>query len=375
MRSLTIISHTEHYKLADDSIVGLGSTVTEINHLLSVFDVITHVAMLHDTSAPPSALPYISDKIKFVALPAVGGRTLGDKMAILFKAPKIIKIIRKAIKTSEYFQFRAPTGIGVFVIPYLIIRASQKGWFKYAGNWKQEHAPLSYRFQKWLLENQTLPVTINGIWNDQPKHCLSFENPCLTQEEIRAGQSIIDAKIFNFPLDLCFVGRVEAAKGVDLIFDALESLDAHSIKKIRAVHFVGEGSGLSAYKKRAELNDLPIIFYGYLSRQDVHHIFAQSHAVLLPSASEGFPKVIAEGMNYGCVPIVSNVSSLSHYITDDQNGFLMGSITNESLRACLHKLLNLKQFKYHQMSKTPLAFINKFSYDYYNERVVNKLLF
>ena len=70
MSTLTIISHTEHYLNSDGTIVGLGSTVTEINQLLDVFDEITHVAMLHDESPPSSSLPYVSDKISFVAIPA-----------------------------------------------------------------------------------------------------------------------------------------------------------------------------------------------------------------------------------------------------------------------------------------------------------------
>ncbi|MEP2280321.1 MAG: capsular biosynthesis protein, partial [Maribacter sp.] len=138
MKTLTIISHTEHYKKSDGSIVGLGSTVTEINHLLTVFDCILHVAMLHEVPAPPSALPYTSSKITFVALPAVGGTSIQDKLAIIYKAPKILTVIKKALAQSDYFQFRAPTGIGVFVIPYLVFFSQKKGWFKYAGNWKQE---------------------------------------------------------------------------------------------------------------------------------------------------------------------------------------------------------------------------------------------
>ncbi|MDB9961705.1 capsular biosynthesis protein, partial [Oceanihabitans sp.] len=137
MKTLTIISHTEHYKTADGSIVGLGSTVTEINHLLDVFDAIIHVAMLHDSPAPASALPYTSNRIKFMPLPAVGGPKVLDKLAILWKAPLILRVIHKAINQTDYFQFRAPTGIGVFVIPYLMVWRSKKGWFKYAGNWKQ----------------------------------------------------------------------------------------------------------------------------------------------------------------------------------------------------------------------------------------------
>ena len=138
MKVLTIISHTEHYKMPNGTIVGLGSTVTEINHLVSVFDEIRHVAMLHQDVAPASALPYTSDKIIFIPIKAVGGSTLYDKLAIVWQVPKVITTIRNTLKGSDYFQFRAPTGIGVFVIPYLMFFTSKKGWFKYAGNWKQE---------------------------------------------------------------------------------------------------------------------------------------------------------------------------------------------------------------------------------------------
>ena len=374
MRSLTIISHTEHYMLADGSIVGLGSTVTEINELLAVFDTIIHVAMLHDSMAPPSALPYISDKIRFCALPAVGGKAIGDKMAIVFTAPKILLTVRKAIKASDYFQFRAPTGIGVFLIPYLIVFANKKGWFKYAGNWKQKHAPLAYRFQKWLLEHQSRPVTINGFWEDQPKQCLSFENPCLTDQEIQAGQLIIASKTLQFPIELCFVGRLEVAKGVDLIIEAIEGLDAASLNKIGTIHLVGAGPRMIEYQKRLEASRLPVVFHGYLSRIEVHQIYVRSHAVLLPSASEGFPKVIAEAMNYGCIPIVSDVSSIGHYIKHNENGFLIGSLDINGVIEVLTQFLELSDEKYCNLKQKNVTELNKFSYAYYNNRLKIEIL-
>ncbi|MCX7549075.1 glycosyltransferase [Xanthomarina sp. F1114] len=374
MRSLCIISHTEHYLLPDGSVVGLGSTVTEINQLLAVFDKIIHVAMLHKSQAPASALPYTSNHIEFVALPEVGGAALKDKLEILLQAPKMIAIIHKALKRSDCFQFRAPTGIGVYIIPYLILFSSKKGWFKYAGNWKQKDAPLAYSFQKWLLEKQSRPVTINGFWEDQPKQCLSFENPCLTETEIQSGQQVIADISFQFPLQLCFVGRLETAKGVDLIIDTLASLKPEILEKIGSLHLVGAGAQMEAYQKQAKTLGLPIVFHGYLSRNEVHNIYKKSHAIVLPSASEGFPKVIAEAMNYGCVPIVSRVSSIGHYIKDNENGFLMANLSQASLETCLMNLLTLEQAAYQQLSSTSLDFIGRFSYPYYNQRILKDIL-
>ncbi|TYB77012.1 glycosyltransferase [Bizionia myxarmorum] len=374
MRSLTIISHTEHYQQPDGQIVGLGSTVTEINHLLAIFDTITHVAMLHDGSAPPSALPYSSEKISFIALTALGGTTWRSKIRLIFQAPKIIGIVRRALRGSDYFQFRAPTGIGVFVIPYFILCRSKKGWFKYAGNWKQEHGPLAYRFEKWLLAHQSRAVTINGFWEDQPDQCLSFENPCLTELEIVAGQDWIQSRTLKYPIDICFVGRLEAAKGLDLLLEALAELDADQLHKINQIHIVGDGTRMDWYQKQAFDLNLPVVFHGYLSRDAVHGVYKKCAILVLPSASEGFPKVVAEALNFGCIPIVSNVSSMSHYIKNGVNGYLMDGLDVASLTVSLQVVLNLKSADYEKLKSTTLESIQRFSYSYYNQRLEQTIL-
>ena len=375
MSVLTIISHTEHYRNGNGEIVGLGSTVTEINNLLEIFDEIIHVAMLHDSEPPPSAMPYISNKIKFRALPAVGGSKITDKFSLILKAPLVLKIIKNALKNTDYFQFRAPTGIGVFVIPYLILFSSKKGWFKYAGNWKQEHAPIAYRFQRWLLKNQRRKVTINGMWDHQPKQCLTFENPCLTSEELKLGKEISGKKsIKNTGVNLCFVGRLEKEKGLDLLLDTLFSLGASEKSQLNTIHIVGHGKHIEDYKKRTVDSGLNFVFHGWLSRKAVHNIYSQSHAIVLPSASEGFPKVIAEAMNYACLPIVSHVSSIGQYVKDEVNGFTFYPITDENLVVNIRKLLELTEVDFSKMKNAQSEALKKFTFSYYNKRILNEII-
>lgn len=374
MRTLTIISHTEHYKLPNGTIVGLGSTVTELNHLLNIFDQIFHVAMLHTTDAPASALPYESERIKLIPIKAVGGKSFIDKFSVLWQAPKVLSIVRKALNQSDYFQFRAPTGIGVYVIPYLMFLSTKKGWFKYAGNWEQKKAPFAYKFQKWLLEKQSRPVTINGFWEDQPKQCLSFENPCLTQKDVEIGQSLKANKVFDYPLQLCFVGRLEVAKGLDSLIEAVANLDDEDRLKIDHIHLVGDGQQVATYKNKVKDLNLPFVFHGFLSRDKVHEIYKKSHAIVLPSASEGFPKVIAEAMNYGCIPIVSNVSSIGHYIIHGKNGFLINSIDAFGVNEVLHKFLNLSKTDFSNLMLLNADELYKFSFSYYNNRIKTEIL-
>nr|WP_321223025.1 glycosyltransferase [uncultured Psychroserpens sp.] len=375
MSTLTIISHTEHYRTPQGNIVGLGSTVTEINHLVEVFDAIIHVAMLYDAEPPLSALPYTSNKIQFSALPALGGPNISDKLAVIWKGPQVIKTVNKALQQSDYFQFRAPTGIGVFMIPYLIMFSSKDGWFKYAGNWKQQNAPVAYSFQRWLLKRQHRKVTINGKWENQQKQCLTFENPCLTEEEISEGKKIMSIKsIENTAINLCFVGRLEHEKGIDLLIKTLSNLDKSDKSKLETIHIVGDGKEKNAYQELAMKSGLSFIFHGFLSRKEVHNIYKKSHAIVLPSASEGFPKVIAEAMNYGCLPIVSNISSIENYVKNEINGFLFYPITLANLTDKIKKMLNLSNIQYSKMIQAQNQELKKFTYTYYNKRIEQELL-
>ncbi|WP_051238696.1 glycosyltransferase [Gaetbulibacter saemankumensis] len=375
MRQLTIISHTEHYKTSEGHIVGLGATVTEINQLLEIFDTIVHVAVLYEDRAPLSALPYCSKRIQFVALPSVGGHGWYEKMEVLWHGPRIIKIIRKALEESTHFQFRAPTGIGVYVIPYLVLFSSKLGWFKYAGNWKQRQAPWAYGFQRWILQKQKRPVTINGAWDDQPKHCLTFKNPCLTQDEFNEGMLVRSTKTLSSTgITLCFVGRLERAKGLDLFIESLELLPALYRSQIKMVHFAGEGVLKETHLKCLTDSGIPYAFHGALGRKEVQAIYKQSHFLILPSESEGFPKVISEALNYGCVPITSKVSAIDQYITHGEQGMLLNNLSKTALAACLERCLEMSPVAFKKLINQPTTFYEAFTYDYYNSRILNLIL-
>lgn len=375
MKTLTIISHTEHYKLSNGSIVGFGPTVTELNHLLNVFDQIYHIAMLHKATAPTSALPYATNQIKLIPIKAVGGNRFSDKISIVCNAPKILNVINKTLRKSDFFQFRAPTGIGMYVIPYLIFFSSKKGWFKYAGNWNQNNAPLAYRFQKWLLKNQKRSVTINGVWANQQKQCITFENPCLSNPDIEKGNCVVKSRVFdNEAVNFCFVGRLEKEKGIGLLINAFIALSACDKSKIGIIHIVGKGKYLEAYKNMVSGSKLNFQFHGFLSREAVHNIYIDSQVIVLPSTSEGFPKVIAEALNFGCLPIVSNVSGISNYIKNDQNGFLLDTVSVEAIVAKIHDAMNLSAKNYLEMLNFDRDNIEKFTFNYYNNRVKNELL-
>ena len=322
---LVIISHTEHFLDSNGSLVGWGPTVREINALSSHFTKIAHIAVFHNTNAPNSSVGYSTENIRFIPLQPTGGKTLSAKLKIIWYLYSLLKVVRKELIDAEFVQLRLPAGFGVFLLPYFAVTKSKRTftfWVKYAGNWNESKPPLSYAFQRWFLKNDFCKcmVTINGFWPNQPKHCISFENPCLTEAQLQKGSQMLQKNKLAPPFNFIFIGRLEDAKGVGLIIEAIRKLDRSLINEVK---FIGDGPKRSEYEQRTK--DLNYItFLGGMNGDLVHEELEGSNFLLLPSYSEGFPKVIAEAACYGLVPIVSDVGSISHYINAN-NGFVCDS--------------------------------------------------
>jgi len=372
---LLIISHTEHYKTTDGTIVGWSPTVNEINHLAPHFESVTHMAMLHNTTAPQSVMPYTATNSHFEALPPLGGQSLFQKLKTLMLMPLVIYKVHKALRKADVFQLRTPTGIAVFLIPYLTLFSKKNGWYKYAGNWMQTRPPLGYRVQRWLLKHQNRLVTINGKWHNQPQHCLTFENPCLSQNDIDYGKQLRSSKTIDGKINFCYVGRLETSKGIGRIIEAFTKLTAEQKSKVGTLHLVGHGNEIAGFEDMAKSTDINIVFHGFLHREDVLQVYKNSHVFVMPTtASEGFPKVIAEAANFGCLPIVSNVSSIAQYIRHQQNGLIIQPVTTDGLLAQLETVFNMTRATFSEYINKNEAFVEQFTFSYYNHRILNEIL-
>ena len=372
-KKLVILSHTEHYRNGSNQIVGWGSTINEINFLADYWEEVVHVGCFYADKAPSSALPYSKNTIRFEAIPPYGGKSLIDKIKIFTKIPKIIAVVYKNIKGATEVQLRLPTSMGLFLLPLFrfVFPRNYTFWVKYAGNWGQETPPLSYRIQRWWLQQNfaKCKVTINGFWEKQPRHCLSFENPCLTEDQIAQGLQIAQRKTFAAPFVFTFVGRLEEAKGVSDCIDALRSIPIENIEK---VHFIGDGEKIEFYKDKVSFLGDKVIFHGFLESDKVHSILATSHFLLLPSKSEGFPKVIAEAACYGVVPVVSNVGSISHYI-NESNGFLWTFSGVENYAEVLLKAIGTENEDIKEKSLAVQKIAEKFTFATYVENLFNRV--
>lgn len=366
-KRIVVVSDTPLYQ-DENSFYGFGPVVRELEFIDDLFDEIVWIGFnREDKKGDLSMLQIHSPKIKVVLLNRVGGKGVGALLKIVVNYPVMFFTILKYVKHSKIIHTRAPSHPAMIGVLLSFFFKNKIWWHKYAGNWAQENPPFSYGLQRWLFKkaNHT-KVTVNGFWPNQEKHCYSFENPCLTLEDIEKGKAIAQEKDFGGDFVLTFAGRLEDEKGVARIIEALGTIP---LERIRKVHFIGDGPKRALYEQQASFLKEKVTFHGFLSKDAVHAVLAESHFFLLPStASEGFPKVIAEAACYGTIPIVSDVGSISHY-ANDANSYVWFRKGKPSYSEMLHVALSSPVQELQEKSFNVLDLGKKFTFMAYVEKL------
>ena len=370
---LLIVSDTPMWYV-DGKNLAFEPVIREIENFYPLFDKITWIGFRHDNAKiQDSAVALEHASVKFVFLNNIGGKGFMDKLKIIWKIPAYFYRVYKHIRKHDVVHARGPSIPAFFTLIIAGFITKPVYWYKYAGNWDLENPPSSYKLQKNYLKKNTKVVgTINGRWPDQEKHLISFENPCFTNAELQKAKEIAASKSFSGDLNLLFVGRIEERKGFDRLLEAL----AHFKKGdgIGTAYFVGGGVKKAYFEQLAEeMLHIDYVFTGPLKRDKLNEVYSEAHIFCLPSLSEGFPKVLAESAAFGCVPIVSDLSCIGQYILHRKNGLLLQDISPMEIKEQISWVLDHRD-RLKAMSRSVNEITDKFTYEYYNNRISNDIL-
>lgn len=117
--------------------------------------------------------------------------------------------------------------------------------------------------------------------------------------------------------DLVFSGRLVKNKGIFLLLEAVKKL------KIKLA-IIGSGSLEEKIKKFIRKHKLEVDFIGWVSGvEDLAKIYNQSKVLIMPSLSEGGPRVTLEAMACKVPVITSRVGIMLDIVKDGENGLFI----------------------------------------------------
>jgi glycosyltransferase involved in cell wall biosynthesis len=139
---------------------------------------------------------------------------------------------------------------------------------------------------------------------------------------------------------LLYVGRLSPEKGAHVLVDALPQM-VKRLPQLR-LRFVGQGSqqpSLSDLVRQHGLNE-HVEFVGAVPHHELPRYYAEADALVIPSLSEGLPKVLPEALACGLPVVGTQVGGIPEVVQNGYNGFLVPPSDPDALADAAIGLLN-----------------------------------
>lgn len=359
-----VLEHTKYYAYAP--------YVREMNIWTKALDKVTIVAPLSNLKITSIDLSYDHESIEFIPIESFDVLQFKTILSTFFKVPKILWVIYKAMNKADHIHLRCPGNVGLLGCFVQILFPNKIKTAKYAGNWDpKSNQPISYKLQKWILSNtfltKNIQVLVYGSWKKKSINT----KPFFTASYRESDKSSIILKDFKETIRFVFVGTLVLGKNPLYAIQLVEELKVKGFDV--SLRLFGEGAERDSLEQYIKQNNLDrfISLKGNQNEATIKSAFQQSHFVVLPSESEGWPKAISEGMFWGCVPIATKVSCVPYMLDYGQRGVLLENDFGKDVNQIEAVLQNESTFV--KMSKKASDWSRKYTLDIFEEEI-KKLL-
>lgn len=255
-------------------------------------------------------------------------------------------IIFKAMQQVDHIHLRCPGNIGLLGCLVQILFPKKPKTAKYAGNWDPKaKQPWSYRLQKWILSNtfltKNMQVLVYGEWDGSTKNIKPFFTATYSEVDKEPLKELDLKETIHF----VFVGALVSGKNPLYAIQLVEGLYRKGYDV--SLDLFGEGIEREVLEKYIASNHLQnfIKLNGNQNQETVKKAYQESHFVLLASKSEGWPKALAEGMFWGCVPVATPVSCIPYMLDCGERGLLLHVNLEQDIQQLEALLTNESDFK------------------------------
>ena len=369
--NFVIITHVQHIK-EHNKYYGYAPYVREMNIWLKYVDTVTVVAPIENIKLDAIHLDYKHKNLKFKEVQNFNTTSFLNLLQTLLKVPSILWTIFWAMKKADHIHLRCPGNMGLLGCLVQILFPKIPKTAKYAGNWDPNAIqPRTYKIQKWILNNtfltKNMQVLVYGEWKGSSKNIKPFFTATYSEEKKEA----ILPRSLKSKINFVFVGTLSVGKMPLYAIQLVENLK----KAGQNVQLSLFGDGVLRKELEAYLatdkRDEFIFLKGNQNKETIEHAYKESHFLILASKSEGWPKVVAEAMFWGSLPLTTNVSCVNYMIGKGSRGKLLHFNLEEDTQMVFDLLQNEAQ--YLKMSMEARNWSQQYTTEYFETEIVKLL--
>ncbi|PTX44057.1 glycosyltransferase involved in cell wall biosynthesis [Christiangramia gaetbulicola] len=363
--NFAIFTHVEHY-CHNNKYFAYEPYVREMNLWIKYTKRVSIVAPLAAQNKS-SNIAYDTSNVRLNNIPSIKFNTISSILRSIIYLPLIIWKIFLTMRKADHIHIRCPGNIGLIAVFIQLFFPDKSKTVKYAGNWDpKSKQPWTYNLQKKILSNtlltKNIKVLVYGNWPGQSKNIIPFFTASFNKKEIQSIQKSIEE-----PIRFLFVGTFSKGKQPIEAIKICEMLNKNGLAL--NLRMFGEGDcfkEIIEYKKVSELSDF-ISVNSFIPLKELVVEFKKAHFLVLLSKSEGWPKVVAEAMFYGCIPIVSPVSCIPWMLGMGTRGIIL----DEPIKNNLDKITALveNKTKYEKISREAQTWSHKYTIDKFEAEI------
>jgi len=336
---LLIVTHVIHSK-QNYRYFAYGPYVREMNLWTEFANEVIICAPLDLNKSPGKIdVAYEHKNVKFISVPTLQFNSPKTLLQSLLSLPLVFIRLFQTMKYADHIHLRCPGNMGLLGVFSQIFFPRKKKSVKYAGNWDRKSSqPLSYKLQQAIVSStilsKNITVLVYGDWNEKSKNIKPFFTASyLSSDLLPVHHSNLNGR----KIKLMFAGALEPGKRPQAAIDIALNLKSSGYEC--EVNYYGDGSQLKLLQNLAIENQdhIKVDFKGNVNAQELKSAYIESDFLILMSESEGWPKVIAEAMWWGCIPLVTPVSCVPWMLQNEVCGLTGHDVQSISVK--LSKLI------------------------------------
>ena len=279
-----------------------------------------------DSYFKPLIVDVLEPAPRFYSIPAINFSSAITSISSIITVPKIILLLFRQFAQADHIHLRCPGNIGLLGCMVQIFFPRTIKTAKYAGNWDPNgtNQPLSYRLQKWILANpwltRNMQVMAYGEWPNQSPNIKPFFTATYSEKETHIE---ILRRDWQGAIKFVFAGTLSEGKNPFYAVQLIKGLKDSGIN----VHSDIYGDGV----QKKQIQDFitehhleqSVVLHGNKDADRLKNAYQNAHFLILPSQSEGWPKVVAEAMFWGAIPITRAVSCVPWMLGHGDRGILL----------------------------------------------------
>jgi len=368
-----IISPVIHKK-SNNSFGGYAPYIREMNIWFKHVDEVRVIAPLSNEKMDPLESLYEHPKLNFIKIPELNFTSSGKALKSLFMCPIIFFRFFFGMIWADHIHLRCPSNMGLIGSITQIFFPRKQKTVKYANNWDPKSSQAkTYRIQQKILKSEfwtkKTKILVYGDWKEKSKNVLPFFTASYS-ESMRIPVDIRQISKES-EIRLLFVGTITPNKRPLVAVKTLEMLLEKGYKV--TLNLIGGGSQTEEIKQYIDSKGLNnyVFILGKVNPTEVIEFFKTSLFLVFMSMSEGWPKVVAEAMWWGCLPITTNVSCVKQ-MTDDSNRGILIEPEPEIVTEAIETMINNPEL-YSKMCNNAMNWSRQYHFERFEQEIIKLL--